>query len=61
MEWLTIPEAAALLRVSENGCRKLCMNGEIPAAKVGRKWLVSKDRLEDMLEERCTEKATAHA
>lgn len=61
MEWMTTAEAAEFLRTSESGCRRLCQLGEIPAAKVGKRWLVSKDRLEEMLEERCTERETAHA
>jgi excisionase family DNA binding protein len=35
---LTIPEVAALLRISEKSAYKLAQAGELPAFKVGNQW-----------------------
>lgn len=34
--WLTVPEAARLLRVGESLCWKLVRDGDIPSRKIGR-------------------------
>ena len=41
-EFVSLPEAAALANVSERHMRLLVDQGKIPAAKVGRNWLVSR-------------------
>jgi len=41
-EFVSLPEAAALANVSERHMRLLVNKGQIPAAKVGRNWLVSR-------------------
>lgn len=41
-EFVSLPEAATLANVSERHMRLLADTGKIPAAKVGRNWLVSR-------------------
>ena len=40
--WVSLPAAAVLADVSERHMRLLVQSGKIPAAKVGRNWLVSR-------------------
>ena len=37
---MLVPDVAAVLRLSQNAVRDLMARGEIPAAKVGRQWVV---------------------
>lgn len=37
---LTVPEAAALLGVGTRQCYEAARRGEIPAIRVGRRWIV---------------------
>jgi excisionase family DNA binding protein len=46
---LTIPEAAALLRVSERSVRLAIRRGELPGFRIGRRLLVPREKLEAML------------
>jgi len=39
-KYLTIEEAAKILRVCEETTRRWARTGKIPASKVGRKWLI---------------------
>jgi excisionase family DNA binding protein len=48
---LTLEEAAALLRVSPNTVYKMCREGKIPAAKVGRQWRILETELANWLRE----------
>ena len=44
--FLTIPEVAKLLRLSERSVYNLAQRGELPGAvKFGRQWRVSRDKL----------------
>lgn len=44
-ELLTVSQAAELLGIAEPTVRKLCASGELPAAKLGKRWYVSQKRL----------------
>jgi excisionase family DNA binding protein len=41
--FLTVPEAAALLRIHDNSVRKMISDGKLPAFKAGRAWRVKRD------------------
>jgi excisionase family DNA binding protein len=45
----TVPEAAALLRIHKITAYEAIKRGEIPAVKVGRRLLVPRKALEEML------------
>ncbi len=45
MDIITADEAAAWLKVSPRWFRDICARGEIPAAKVGREWRISRRRM----------------
>ena len=47
---LTVEEVCSLLRMSKPTVLKLLAAGEIPAAKIGAKWCISKDALKDYIE-----------
>lgn len=49
MEFLTVAEAAALLRIGERTAYKLVRDGRIPAAKVGNQWRIEKGVFETWL------------
>ena len=44
-EFLTVPEAARLLRVSEQTVRRLARRGELPVVRVGAQWRLDRDGL----------------
>lgn len=46
---LTVPEAAKLLGVSRNSAYEAIQRGEIPAIRIGRRVVVPRARLEEML------------
>jgi excisionase family DNA binding protein len=46
---LTVAEAADLLRLGRNSTYAAIQRGELPARRVGRRWLISKDALERFL------------
>ena len=48
-EFLNLSETALFLRRSLNTVRKWVANGDIPAKKIGRCYIVSKDALRDWL------------
>jgi excisionase family DNA binding protein len=48
-EWLTLPEAAKVLRVSRVQVFRMVKKGRLPAARVGRQWMVSRVNLERLL------------
>jgi excisionase family DNA binding protein len=50
-EILTVPEAAAFLRVKEETLRELARQGKIPCGKVGGEWRFSRRALLRMLGE----------
>jgi putative molybdopterin biosynthesis protein len=49
-EFLTIPEAAALLRIGERTVYDLARHRRIPAAKVGGQWRIRRTDLDAWLE-----------
>lgn len=42
---LRVPDLAAVLGMTSNGVRALIARGELPAAKLGRQWIVRRDAL----------------
>lgn len=46
-EYLTIPEVAELLRITERTAYTLAREGKLPAIKVGNQWRVARATLED--------------
>jgi molybdopterin-binding protein len=49
MATLNVQEAASLLHLNVKRVQALARQGRLPATRVGRKWLFSKDRLESLL------------
>lgn len=47
---LTVPEAANLLRISEQGLRTILREGKLPALKIGRAWRVERDAVRRLME-----------
>jgi excisionase family DNA binding protein len=54
----TVPEAARLLNIGVNQCYQAIARGELPAIKIGRRILVSRQRLLDKLNGGGTDAAT---
>ncbi len=48
-EVLTVDEAAALLRISRGSAYEAVRKGQIPTIKIGRRLLVPRARLEELL------------
>lgn len=48
-ELLTVAETATLLKTTKQQVRKMIAQQSIPAMKVGREWRVSKQYLEEFL------------
>lgn len=48
-EYLTIPEVAAVLRVSPVTVWRWCHQGELPAVRLGRTWRIPRAALEARL------------
>jgi excisionase family DNA binding protein len=46
---MTVPEAAAVLGISESATYDAAARGELPAVKIGRRVLIVRDSLMDML------------
>ena len=46
MEFLTVVEAAELLRIAERTAYKLVRDGRLPAVKVGNQWRIERRALE---------------
>ena len=44
-ELLLAEDLAAWLRITTSGARRLCRTGRVPAAKLGRRWLIPRDAL----------------
>ncbi|MCW2632889.1 MAG: binding domain protein excisionase family [Pseudonocardia sp.] len=49
VQFLTVAEVAAMMRVSKMTVYRLVHGGELPAARVGRSFRVPKDSVEDYL------------
>jgi excisionase family DNA binding protein len=47
---MTLDEVCAWLRMSSQAVKKLCREGSIPCAKIGKSWRFSKKSLEQWLE-----------
>jgi excisionase family DNA binding protein len=45
----TVPEAAALLGISPWAYYEALKRGELPGRQVGRRWIVSRQRLEEFI------------
>lgn len=48
--YLTVAEAAEVLRCTPFEVRRLCNNGKLKAAKPGKVWLITPDALRDFVE-----------
>lgn len=46
---LTITEAAELLRVDPRTLRRACEAGEFPSVRVGRRWIIPREKLVALL------------
>jgi excisionase family DNA binding protein len=46
----SVPEAAALLGIGRNAAYEAVRNGEIPAIRIGKRWLVPVPALERLLQ-----------
>lgn len=46
---LTITEAAELLRVDPRTLRRACETGEFPSVRVGRRWIIPREPLLELL------------
>ena len=44
-ELLVAEDLALWLRITTSGARRLCRTGRVPAAKLGRRWLIPRDAL----------------
>ena len=49
MEMLDVTQAAELLHLNPKRVQDLARSGKLPASRVGRKWLFSRERLESLL------------
>jgi excisionase family DNA binding protein len=49
-EMLTMEEAAAILRMRPDSLVRKIKRDEIPGVKVGKRWLISKETLDAMLQ-----------
>ncbi len=49
-DFLTVEDAADLLGFHPETIKRLCRKGELPGAKMGRQWRLSRSRLEAMLQ-----------
>ena len=49
MRTLTVQEAAHLLHMSSKRVQALARSGQLPAVRVGRRWLFESDRIERLL------------
>ncbi|MCG8406562.1 MAG: helix-turn-helix domain-containing protein [Phycisphaerales bacterium] len=48
-EFMTLAEAAEMLRLSSNTVYKLCRSGELPSKQIGRQWRIRAADLEAWL------------
>lgn len=49
--WLTFNEACKYARLNPNKVRDLLQSGQIPARKVGKKWIISRHEIDRYLGE----------
>lgn len=58
MQWdslpdvLTIRDAAIILHMCETSVRQACVNGKLPAVKIGKLWRISKAKLRALFDEK---------
>ena len=58
MQWdslpdvLTVRDAAIILHMCETSVRQACVNGKLPAVKIGKLWRISKAKLRALFEEK---------
>lgn len=50
MDYLTIQEVSAILKVHSNTVYKMCRQGVLPAVKIGKEWRIDRDKLHDFME-----------
>lgn len=49
---LTVRDAAIILHMCETSVRQACVNGRLPAVKIGKLWRISKAKLRALFEEK---------
>lgn len=49
--WLTLKEACVYARVGHHTIRQLLNNGDLTGRRIGRKWIVSRQSIDDYLSE----------
>ena len=57
--WMTVKEVARYLHVSADLIYRLAQQGEIPASKVGGRWRLRKDKVDQWMEDQTREKQVA--
>ena len=45
---LTLEQVGVLLDFNEESTRRYCMNGDLPAVKIGKQWRIDKQKLMEM-------------
>lgn len=61
MSWLHPVHVAEMFGIPLSTVHLLIRRGDIPAVRVGRRWMIPKERLEEMLERQLEERAKAAA
>lgn len=51
MDYLTIQEVSAILKVHSNTVYKMCRQGVLPAVKIGKEWRIDRDKLHGFMED----------
>lgn len=51
MDYLTIQEVSAILKVHSNTVYKMCRQGVFPAVKIGKEWRIDRDKLYEFMKE----------
>ena len=51
IQLLTVQEPSRMLRTTSQQIRKMIVNGELPAVKVGREWRIPMESIRMFLEE----------
>lgn len=61
MSWLHPVHVAEMFGIPLSTVHLLIRRGDIPAVRIGRRWMIPKERLEEMIERQLEERAAAGA